>query len=246
MGSISTHMTDERLPLYQRVRDSLAAGIADGAWKAGAPIPSEQKLAGEFGVALGTVRRAITELVDEGLLERRQGKGTFVRTAEFRNSLFRFFRFRADDGAEILPEGRLLERRVEKASPEIAQYLDIRSGARVIYLHRLRVADGAPLVVEHLWLPHDLFNALDRIADADWDDLLYPMYERVCGHAVARARDHLTLGRATGNDARQLKLKSGSPVVQIERTAYGLNDRPLEWRRSLGNAELFSYTVDLK
>ena len=106
--------TDQRLPLYQRLKDAFAARIAQGEWRPGAAIPPEVELAVEYGVALGTVRKAIDGLVQEGLIDRRQGRGTFVRKADFTNALFRFFRH-TQDGEPVRPTGRLLSRRVGKA-----------------------------------------------------------------------------------------------------------------------------------
>ena len=75
--------TDERLPAYARLRDTLASRIANGEWMADQPIPSEARLAREYGVSIGTVRKGIDGLVGEGLLERRQGSGTYVKAPSF-------------------------------------------------------------------------------------------------------------------------------------------------------------------
>lgn len=83
--------TDERLPLYARLRDQLASRIASGEWSPGNVIPSENRLAEEYGVAVATMRMALKQLSDESLLERRRGTGTFVKQPAFRADLFRFF-----------------------------------------------------------------------------------------------------------------------------------------------------------
>jgi len=97
---------DKRLPLYQRVRDQIAQGIGK-TWRPGDAIPSEAELARTHRVALGTLRKALDILVAEGLLERFQGKGTFVRRANFNASLFRFFRFQTAQGERRIPESRI-------------------------------------------------------------------------------------------------------------------------------------------
>ena len=81
--------TDQRLPLHERIRDVLASRITSKKWPLGTMIPPEQAIAAELGVALGTVRRALGSLVDKGLVERRQGVGTFVKRADFSNSSHR-------------------------------------------------------------------------------------------------------------------------------------------------------------
>ena len=85
--------SDDRLPAYVRLRDTLATRIANGEWTPDQPIPSEARLAKEYGLSVGTVRKGVDGLVDEGLLERRQGSGTFVRAPSFNATLFRFFQF---------------------------------------------------------------------------------------------------------------------------------------------------------
>ena len=84
---------DERLPRYQRLADALRLEVVERRWKAGDQIPSENVIAEEYCVAPGTARQALALLVDEGLLERHHGRGTFVRRPDFDQSLFRFFRF---------------------------------------------------------------------------------------------------------------------------------------------------------
>lgn len=86
--------SDERLPLYQRLRDSLAEQIANNRWRPGEAIPTEAALSAEYGLSTGTVRKAIDLLVSDNILERQQGRGTFIRRAQFQSSLFRFSVFK--------------------------------------------------------------------------------------------------------------------------------------------------------
>lgn len=107
---------DERLPLYQRLRDEIAARIAAGDWLPGELIPTEAELTQRYGVATGTVRKAVDTLVNEGLLQRRQGRGTFVRRPSFDSSFMRFFRQKTGsrDGTREVPTSRLLTRQCEQ------------------------------------------------------------------------------------------------------------------------------------
>jgi GntR family transcriptional regulator len=93
---------DLRLPLYQRLRDEIAHKIARNVWRSGEPIPTEAELAATHRVAIGTVRKAIDALVADGLVERQQGRGTFVRRPRFDRSLFRFFRHLESDGTQAV------------------------------------------------------------------------------------------------------------------------------------------------
>ena len=93
---------DARLPRYQRLAETLRDEVVSRRWRAGEQIPSENVIAEHYGVAPGTARQALAQLVDEGLLERQHGRGTFVRRPSFDQSLFRFFRFSNEAGERVV------------------------------------------------------------------------------------------------------------------------------------------------
>ena len=246
MPTFVSPATDDRLPLYQRLRDALAAKVADRVWQPGGALPSELSLAKSYGVSPGTMRKAIESLVDEGLLERRQGKGTFVRRASFNHSLFRFFRFQRGGGERVVPEGRILSREVVPAPPEIAGKLALEAGTPAIRMARLRLFDGRPGLAEDIWLPLDRFAAfLDEPAERI-GDLLYPVYESLCGQVIACAEEDLTAEAADPRHAELLGIAPGTSVIVIERLAFGFDNEPLEWRRSRGRAEQFHYHIEIR
>src|SRR5271165_376065 len=151
-------MVDERLPLYQRLRDEIAEQIARKGLLPGGAIPTEAELAASHGVAIGTVRKAIDTLVADGLVERHQGRGTFVRRANFETSLFRFFRHQGLPDQRAIPESRLLKREARSSWPtEVAEALQLSRQARAIRLSRLRLSGGLPFLLEEIWLPHARF-----------------------------------------------------------------------------------------
>ncbi len=237
---------DLRLPRYQQLRDDLAAQIARQQWRPGDAIPTEAELAKLYNVAVGTVRKAVDVLVAEGLLERFQGRGTFVRRASFASSLFRFFRFQNARGERRVPESRILKRDVLDAPSAPAAGLQIETGTPVIRLTRLRLLDGAPLLGEEIWLPYDRFEALATLELDAFGDLLYPLYETQCGQIVASAEETLTAEAVNATYARLLRIQAGDPVMVIERVARGYDRVPLEWRRSRGAAAHFRYHVDIR
>ena len=238
--------TDGRLPLYQRLRDELAAKIADTEWRPGAALPSEQSLARAYEVSPGTMRKAIGALVEEGLLERRQGKGTFVRKADFNDSLFRFFRFQGRGGKRVIPQSRILRREVVPAPAEPAAKLGIADGVPVIRMARLRLFAGRPGLAEDIWLPFERFAPFMEVATGDIGDLLYPVYETLCGQVIAYAEEDLTAETVDAHYAELLDVAAGTSVIVIERLAFGFDDEPLEWRRSRGRADQFHYHVEIR
>jgi GntR family transcriptional regulator len=237
---------DHRLPRYQQLRDSFAGAIARGEWTPGTAIPGEDDLAATHGVAVGTVRKALETLVAEGRLERRQGKGTYVRRPDFGNALARFFRVTDAMGELLRPESRVLARETRIATPEIAERLALAPGAAVLWLSRLRLVDDKPLLAEDIWLPHARFEPLATLPIDAFGPLLYPLYERLCGQVVASARETLRVGVASADIAARLDVAPGASVVAIDRVARGHDEAILEFRRSYGPSERFSYSVDIR
>ncbi|WP_079038304.1 GntR family transcriptional regulator [Streptomyces sp. NBRC 110028] len=243
-GAAALARTDPRLPLHARLREVIAERVRSGEWSPDEPLPAESALVAHYGVSLGTMRRVFRDLVDEGLLERRQGTGTFVRRASLDASLFRFFRFGAAGSG--FPRSRILSAARQVSTRTIASALGITPGSEVLHLHRLRLYGEQPALVEDIWLPLPLFEPLERIAADDLGDLLYPTYERHCGQIVAAATEELTIEAATAADALLLGCGRAEPVAVVERVARAHDGKPLEYRRSRGPAHTFRYRVDIR
>ena len=237
--------TDRRLPLYARLADVLTRRIASGEWSPDHPLPAETTLATGYGVSVGTMRKAMQQLVEEGLLERRQGSGTFIRRARMDKSLFRFFRYSGGRAGGAVPGSRILRRDVVAAGqwPEAARGLG--STDRLIRIERLRLWDSEPFLAEEIALPLTLFAPLMEIDPERLGPLLYPVYEEACGQIVASAEEILTVGEADAAVSRLLNCRPGAPVVMIERRAFAHDRSPLEWRRSHGRGDQFSYRVEI-
>ena len=238
--------TDERLPLYHRLRDALSAEIATHAWRPGEPIPTEAALAKAHAVSIGTVRKAIDSMVADGRLERFQGKGTFVRRPDFQSSFFRFFRFLDTSGVARVPVSRILKREVAAMPAAVAAAFNLAEGAQAIRFSRLRLIAERPLVLEDIWLPYQRFKPLLKIDTGEFGDLLYPLYEQHCGVMVASAQETLTAEAVSARHARLLELEAGAPVVVIERVALRADRQALEWRQSRGPASEFHYQVEIR
>ena len=237
---------DKRIPVYQRLADSLRQAVIQGYLKPGDRAPSDNVLSEELGVAPGTVRSAIDVLVSEGVFERFQGRGTFVCRPSFDKSLFRFFRFRNLDGTVAIPESRILRREVEPLPGHVAAALEVESGTRGITMSRLRLHDDQPVLAEEIMLVYALFKPFAKLPAEDIGNLLYPVYDQLCNQRVARADEKLTVEEADASTSRLLRIKKGSPVIVIERIARGYDNSPIEWRRSRGRADLFTYQTEIR
>ena len=228
---------------YAALATGLRHRIIAGEWPPGAPLPAETSLAAEHGVALGTLRRALELLAEQGLIERHHGKGTFVRGGIAGATMLRFFRFGSGDGE--VPQSRILARQSVVASAEVARRLGIAPGDPVIRLHRLRSLGGQPCLLEEIWLPLPMFDALLESPVADWGDLLYPMFAERCGVAIARATDEIGFATLSAAQTRHLELSAGHPGVTVTRQAYDLAGRCVELRMTRADAFAFHYTVTI-
>jgi GntR family transcriptional regulator len=231
---------------YGWLAAGLRARITQGEWVPGMALPAEAALAKEHGVALGTLRQALALLVSEGLLERQHGRGTFVRAGLGGASMLRFFRFRQSDERSATPASAILKRHVELASSDAAGALGLPAGASVLQLQRLRSISGQPCLLEQLTLPLPLFEALTHSDTAAWDDLFYPMYQRVCNISIYRAEDNVSFGLLTAEQASLLKLDAGHPCAQVQRRAFDMYGHCVELRTTLGDAFAFQYTAQIR
>lgn len=244
----NAEIPDQRLPRYEQLRDSLRARVTSGEWPAGAALPAEAELAKQYKVALGTMRQAISRAVEDGLLERVHGKGTFVRSELQDALMFRFFRFRGATGEEMtsVPRSRIVELRETELDGEIAQRLGCRKGSRGIFVLRIRILEDAPALLEKIWLPYQPFKRLLQIGQDHFGDLLYPCYRKQCNVVITRANEEISFGVLDRPDAKLLELSAGAPVAIIRRTAFSIVGEPVEYRISQGDARRFHYNVEIK
>ena len=231
---------------YGWLAGSLRSRITLGEWTPGTAFPPEAVLAKDYGVALDTLRQALAVLVAEGLLERRHGRGTFVRAGLGGASMLRLFRFRSGGDLQASPKSTILTRSVTLASADESDALALPAGASVLTLQRLRTLSGRPCLLEHITLPLPAFAPLVGSETPAWDDLLYPMYQRVCGITVHRAEDHLSFGLLTSEQAELLQLEATHPCVRVRRSAFDMAGRCVELRTTFGDAFEFQYTAQIR
>ena len=228
-------------PLWRRARDAIVARILDGEFPAGAMLPSEPKLGEQLGVSQGTARKALAELARAGLVERRQGRGTFVPVTTPERALFHFFRLRRLDGTPVTPER--VEETLRRRRATARERAALGEGS-VIEVARIRALDGRPAARERIVLPAARFAGLaDR---APLPNTLYVLYQRAYGIAVVRAEEALSPVAAEAADALSLGVAEGAPLLEVERLAFDIADRVMELRTSRYAMEGLRYAVTLR
>jgi GntR family transcriptional regulator len=228
---------------YAALAAAIRARIVAGEWPPGSAIPAEQTLASEHGVALGTMRRALDLLAEQGLVERIHGRGTFVKQGLGGAPMLRFFRF--GGSGQDAPKSRILARDMVAAPAEVARALGFGPGEQALRLKRLRSVGGQPALHEEIWLPLPLFSALAEGDPGGWGDLLYPVFAERCGVHVHRAIDTIGFGNLGTAPARALRLPAGHACARVQRQAFDLAGHCVEWRTTLGDANAFHYTVSI-
>lgn len=230
-------------PLHRQVRDLMMARIEAGEWSPGTYLPPEIKLAEHYGVAVGTLRKALLDLAAEGVVLRRQGKGTVVASHDSDAVLFRFFNMRRADGSRLRPESRVLARGRRSANAEEAQALGAEPGADLLCITRVREGDGVPILYEHILLDAARFRALETRPEVP--NTLYQLYQTEYAATVHRAREEITAARATGACAGELGLAEGAPVLLVRRVALDYSEQPVELRLSWIRTDGLHYRVEL-
>ncbi len=232
-------------PLYQQIKALITQSLQSGEWKPGELIPSEVELAARFKVSQGTVRKAIDELAAENLVMRRQGKGTFVSTHHEERAHFRFLRLMPDTGVPHHPDNRILDVKRQSAPAEVAQLLELKSGDAVIYIRRLLSFDGAPTILEELWLPGAIFKGLTAERLDQYKGPMYGLFESEFGTRMIRASEKIRAIGADAGAAGLLGVAPGTPLLCAERVSYTYGDKPVELRRGLYLTAHHHYQNDL-
>jgi GntR family transcriptional regulator len=219
-------------PLYEQVRARLIEGISAGRWRPGEAIPSEGALAHAFGVAIGTIRKAVDSLVAEQALVRHQGKGTFVTAHDGSRLLFHFFHIVGRDGQKSYPEVRTDSFRRDRADAAAAKALAIAPLDKVIRIRNVLSLEGRPRIVDDITLPAELFPGLSEKIFLARGNTIYHLYQSRYGINVLRTDERLRAVLAEARDAQLLGVAPGAPLLEIRRVALTFRDRPVELRVS--------------
>lgn len=229
-------------PLYRQLRDELRALIQAGDYPPDAPFPGDHELARRYGVARITVRQAIAELVEEGLLVRRPGKGTFIGRPKIKRQLVNVASFTARVQSAGLHAGsKLLQREILVGDPELCERLAAPYNTRVLHLHRLRYTEDEPTSLE------DAYLNLDRFPDLEHLDLntqsLYRFLEERYQVRPGYAHRLLDLALATQQESQLLQISRGAPLFLLRATVRSTDGDVLEYVKIRLRGDRFRFEV---
>jgi len=226
-------------PLYQQLQRALRGAIENGAIGPDDALPPERDLAEMLGVSRITVRKAIDELVDDGLLIRKQGSGTFVSNRVEKNfaKLTSFSEDMRARGRE--PRSVWMNRAAGTVTPEESLTLRSSPGTPVLRFHRIRYADDAPMAIEYATVIASCLTSLD-----DVENSLYEALERT-GNRPVRALQRLRAVLLTADQAKLLKAQEGEAGLLVARVGYLKDGRAVEYSQSYYRGEIYDFVAEL-
>ena len=233
------------LPRYFQLKEIMRERIRSGEWKPGELIPSERELSEKYGISRMTARQAITELVNEGLFYREQGKGTFVSQRKITQQLIHLTGFTEDIRARgQRPGTKVLSATMHPADEETAEKLHINPGTPIFRLQRLRLADDEPLAIE---LSQISFKGCEGLLKEDLENnSLYRLLEAKYGLALMEADQELEAGLTGSEEAQLLKISVASPVLFTRRITYTDRNQPIEYAKAVYCGNKYTFYTHMK
>lgn len=232
-------------PLYFQLRELIASAIKGGNYGPCCQLPSERELADMYGLSRMTVRQATTALVNDGLVVRRRGKGTFVAPPKLEYGVLHLTSFTEDMVQRgFTPSTSLLTVRSLAAIGKTARVMGLTPGSVLTLIERLRLANGEPMAYELCHLPVERFPDLTSAAVGEGS--LYELLQTRYGVRAASADQTLEATLASPREADLLQVRQGAPLLLLERVTRDANNQVIEFARALVRADRYKFFVELR
>lgn len=232
------------LPLYGQVKNMILTEIQTGKRKAGEQIQTELELAETYGVSRVTVRRALEELVNEGYLIKRQGKGTFVNRPKLQRKIDYVTSFSmACKYNNMVPSSRVVKEKVLKPGedPEVEAFLELTAQDKVLYIQRVRMADGEPVMLENNYYSWNRFYSLleEDLTESLYGLLIYKYHVLPFGDA----ENTLEIVRANEEQAALLEVAMGEPLFFMNGGISEPDKTPIHFGRQYIVGSRYKFTI---
>ena len=226
------------LPKYIQVSEMLIREIAAGHLQDGARLPPEREMAAALEISVGTLRKALGDLAEKGMLARVQGSGNYIRQGNSSDSVYAMFRLELTEGGG-LPRADVLDVSLEPKPDGMMEFGTSSHGSRI---RRLRYLNDTIVAVEEIWLDQDAGLVDSRLLS----DSLYHYYRKQLGLWVARAEDYVGIDRVPDWAPETFTLEPGTLTGFIERLSWADQPAPVEYSRTWFDTKLARYVQRLK
>lgn len=227
-----------RLPVYVQIAELLLRDIAAGRLVGGERLPPEREMAGQLAVSVGTLRKALKELETQGMLERVQGSGNYVKVDAGTAGVYSMFRLELPEGGG-LPRADVLDVTLMAKPDDLPDFGTSAQGSRV---RRLRWLNDTIIALEEIWLDADA----GRIEIEGISESLYRYYQQRLGFWITRAEDRVRIGRVPGWAPSDFTKPGGETVGFIERLSWADRPGPVEFSRTWFDPDKAHYVQRLK
>lgn len=233
---------DSGVPLYYQLKEQIREDILSGGYKEGDLIPSERELGDQYGLSSTTIRRALNDLVQENLLERKAGKGTFVRLKKVKRDLRKVIGFTKNmQEMGLIPSTQVISNKVVAANAYARSCLHLDRGSKIMRLKRLRIANNIPMMLETRYIRTDLCPGIEL---EKLDSSLWKVFEEKYGLKPNRHSQNMNVTTITGHSANLLTLKEGAHVFLIKGITYVLDNLPIECEQSLYRTDKYELAFE--
>jgi GntR family transcriptional regulator len=249
MQKKQTGFANTGIPLYYQLENVLREKIASGAFAPGDRLPTESELIKQYGVSRITVRQALGTLAEDGLIERHQGRGTFIAQRRTRKRKFNGITHLTGSLDELIEMGsdvhiKVLEFNLVEADKNEAEIFQVKVGTPVYRLKRLRLYEDKPYSLIVNYLPAEIGSQLTQ--EELSSGAILKMIETKFGVHLNEAKQQIKAELADPYAAGQLNVRVGSPLLSIERTVFADDGKPVEFGHTLYRSDVHGFSVHLK
>ncbi|MCI3029032.1 MAG: GntR family transcriptional regulator [Desemzia incerta] len=229
-------------PIYIQIHNKIRKMIEEGKWQVGERIPSERDLAKTFEVSRMTLRQAVQTLVDEGILERRVGSGTYVSSQKVQEKMTGIQSFTETILSQgKTPTSKTVSYHVKPASVSEAEHLNLQNETVVLRMERVRFADDVPICFEVATIPYHLVESLGK---KEITSSLYRTLEEKKDIHVGKAEQTISAMLASERTAEHLNIKRGEAILRLKQITYSKDNRPFEYVRTQYVADRFEFYLE--
>ena len=238
---------NDAMPIYEQIKNDIVDKIENGIYVPGVRLPSERQLAEEYAVSRVTVRQAVGELVNKGILHKKVGTGTYVRATKVEQSLVQL----KGIIEELRQHGynvsiRVIETVYVKWSSKnrmLWENLKLDRGEKVYKIKRVIMANNQPLLIDYNYFPEEIGRKYEMLDVSK--DVIFRALEAL-GYHVEYATQKVSAKNATREQARLLQIEERDAVLEVERLTFSGSDVPLIYTRAVYVGTKYSYSAVLR